>query len=57
MTAFRTRASSVVPLPPFTPAGAVMIAETPPAPDRRWLDTAAGATVYRRLLSLPGLGD
>ncbi len=57
LTAFRTRASSVVPLPPFTPAGAVMIAETPPAPDRRWLDTAAGATVYRRLLSLPGLGD
>ena len=51
----RVRASAVVPLPPFTPAQAVMIAETPPHPDKRWLDTATGVTLYRRMLSLPGL--
>jgi hypothetical protein len=51
------RASVIVPLPPFTPADAVMIAETSPRPDRRWLDSASTAAVYRRLLALPGLGD
>jgi hypothetical protein len=50
-----TRASAVVPLPPLTPADAVLITETVERPDQHWLDTAVTATLYRRLILLPGL--
>ncbi|EFL51128.1 hypothetical protein DesfrDRAFT_2073 [Solidesulfovibrio fructosivorans JJ]] len=52
----RVRASAVVPLPPFTTAKGVMIAETPPSPDKRWLDTATGAALYRRMISMKNWG-
>ncbi|WP_156180909.1 hypothetical protein [Desulfovibrio sp. TomC] len=50
-----TRASAVVPLPPFTRADAVLISETMANPAQHWLDTATGAALYRRLIPLPGL--
>lgn len=56
-TTLRTRASAVVPLPPFTPAQAVLLAESPDHCGRRWLDTATGVALYRRVLTLPGLDD
>ncbi|WP_029459424.1 hypothetical protein [Solidesulfovibrio alcoholivorans] len=55
MAARRVRASTVTPLPPFTPIAALLVAERAPRPDKRWLDSAAGAALYRRVLSLPGL--
>lgn len=53
----QVRASAVVPLPPFTPAKGVMIAETPPGPDKRWLDTAAGAALYGRVICIKSWGE
>lgn len=49
----QVRASVVTPLPPFARIRSVMIAETFPSPDKRWLDTATEATLYRRMLSFP----
>ncbi len=47
------RASVVTPLPPFKPVAAILLAETVDRPDKRWLDTATGAALYRRMLSAP----
>ena len=55
MATLRVRASTVTPLPPFTPIAALLVAERAPSPDKRWLDSANGAALYRRVLSLPGL--
>ncbi len=55
LAAYRARASVITPLPPLTRVSAVMIAETISRPDKRWLDSATGAALYRRLLPLPGL--
>ena len=57
VNAWQTRASAIVPLPPFRPARAVLIANTPDRNGRRWLDSATGATLYARRIRLPGLDD
>jgi hypothetical protein len=49
----RVRASVVTPLPPFAAVSAILVAETVDAPDKRWLDTAGEAALYRRLLAMP----
>ncbi len=52
-TALTRRASVITPLPPFLPVGALLLAETVERPEKRWLDTATGAALYRRVLSTP----
>ncbi len=55
MEARRVRASTVTPLPPFARVSAVLVAEQADGPDKRWLDSATDAALYRRRLSLPVL--